>query len=312
MTADWKDLLLWLNSQPTPQPEDVRARLKATRMEWTEMDPRVRAETIKKLLDSGEDAATGVDFRVGLHGFLKGSPTLRVFLLDVLATSDPEMAMAIVRPLLDQTSSAEEYAVALRSLTRDGIGRAEDAELLTRFGRMLGREEWQGSPGFAEALDLARYVGSEEAARQLAKWNGNPLLKSMALDEFTAQHPGVMSGVLITDSNIKSSDRATLMARANPEDPQQLAAVDAYLRSPERSPEEAAAFLETFPLRSVTTGFRLYAETPAPYTHERIVAGDLIALEQVNAWVKDPALEKYHAGLLPLQERLANWTKQAR
>lgn len=310
--SDWSGLLKWLRSVPPPSADEIRARLLATRLAWTAMDPLVRAETIRQLLDSGDDAATGLSFQVGLQGLLAGWPTLRVFLLDVLATSDPEMAATTANALLDKTTSPDEFATGLRSLIRPGLGRAKDSELLSRFAQMLGHSEWQSSGGFAEALDLARLVGSPDAARHLATWNGSPALKSMALDEFASQHPAAMIEILGSEPLVNGKTLASLMARADPVDPEQLAAVDAYLRNPDRSAEEAAVFIKSFPLRSATTGHRLYGRTPAPYGFEQIKAGDRAASEQVAAWVADPALEKYRPDLLTLQQRLSKWIEQAK
>lgn len=308
---DWAELMQWLRSVPPPSADEIRERLLATRLAWTTLDLHVRADAIKLLLETGDDASTGLDFEVGNHGILAGWPTLRVFLLDLLATSDPEMAAGIASALLDKTASPDEFATALRSLTRPGLGRADDRELLSRFGQMLGHPEWQGSRGFAEAFDLARLIGTPDAARQLANWQGNRSLKSMAMDEFAAEHPEAMLEIL-SDSSADGLARASLMARAKPENPQQLAAVDAYLRAPDRSPEEAAAFLKSFPLRSATTGFRLYGRTPAPYNYEQIKAGDQAAKERVDAWIADPALVKYRPDLIDLQQRLAKWIEQAK
>ena len=308
---DWDALILWLRAVPPPSAEEIEARLLATRIAWTTTDPQARAEALRKLLETGEDAVTGLDFAVGNHGLLAGWPTLRVFLLDILATSDPEMASATARQLLDRTDSPDEYATALRSLTRQGIARANDSELVSRFGHMLDRPQWDQSRGFAEALDLARVVGSAEAARKLAAWNGNPVLKAMAMDEFAAEHPQAMMEVLDGESSVTGKSRARLMARADPADAGQLAAVDNYLRSPDRTDEEAAVFLKLFPLRSATTGFRLYGTPPSPYTFEQIKAGDQVALDRVDAWAGDPALGKYRPHLAALQQRLAEWVGQA-
>jgi hypothetical protein len=88
--------------------------------------------------------------------------------------------------------------------------------------------------------------------------------------------------------------------------------VDRYLHKPDLPLAEATAFLKSFPLRSATTGYRLYAPTPQPYHYEEIVAGDRAALERVNEWVADSALEKFRPELLVLQQRLATWVDQAR
>jgi hypothetical protein len=309
---DWEALLKWIRSSPPPGKEEIRERLLATRAAWAEIDPQVLASVIRELLESGDDAATGLDFQVGLHGLLAGWPTLRVFLLDVLAISDPEMAMTTARDLLDKTPSPDEFATGLRSLTRQGMGRADDGELLSRFDAMLGHRDWRGSSGFAEAFDLARFVGTPAAARSLAAWDGNPALKSMAMDEFAAEHPGAMLEALNDEPGVSGIVRASLMARANPADPSQLGSVDAYLRKPELSNEEAAAFLKTFPLRSATTGYRLYGQTPSPYTFEQIKSGDLAAGGLVNTWVTDPALAKYRPEILSLQKRLSKWIDQAK
>jgi hypothetical protein len=310
--ADWDELIQWLRSGPPPSAEEIRERLLATRLSWTSLDLHVRAEAIKQLLETGDDVATGLEFEVGNHGLLAGWPTLRVFLLDILATSDPEMAAVIANDLLDKTASAEEFATALRSLTRPGLGRADDKELLSRFNQMLGHPEWHGARGFAEAFDLARLIGTPETARQLANWQGNRSLKSMAMAEFAAEHPEAMLEILAPDSPVDGMIRASIMARANPENPRQLAAVDDYLRDPKRLPEEAAAFLKSFPLRSATTGFRLYGRTPAPYNYEQIKAGDQAAKARVDSWIADPALEKYQPDLIALQRRLEKWIEQAK
>lgn len=312
MMADWAALLKWIRSVPPPGEDEIRARLLETRVAWAEMDPQVLAAAIRELLETGDDAATGIDFQVGIHGLLAGWPTLRVFLLDVLATSDPEMAMATARALLDKTPSPDEFATGLRSLTRKGIARAPDEELLSRFSQMLGREDWQSSRGFAEAFDLARFVGTPDAARRVGGWKGNARIKSMAMDEFAADHPEAMLEALASLPNAGGTARGNLMARADPADPGQLASVDAYLRNPDLSPEEAVAFLKTFPLRSATTGYRLYGATPSPYSFEQIKTGDRAAGERVDAWITDPALEKYRPEILSLQQRLSKWIEQAK
>jgi hypothetical protein len=70
---------------------------------------------------------------------------------------------------------------------------------------------------------------------------------------------------ILSDSSADGLTRASLMARAKPENPQQLAAVDAYLRAPDRSTDEAAVFFKILSrLRSATTGFRLYGRTTSP------------------------------------------------
>lgn len=312
MENDWADLLVWLDSEPRPSDSEIREKLQALRVAWTEKDLQVLSETLTRLLESGVDRNLGLAFRVGPHGFLQSWPTLRVFLLDLLAASDPEMAAATARAVIAETDSADEFAVSLRSLTRKGLARAPDEELLTHFQTLLARSEWQNSGGFGEAFDLPRLVGTTEAAEALARWKGNPKLRNRALDEFAADHPAEGIALVQSGTSLESAARATLMARADPAEPAQLAAVDQYLRDPSRPAEEVAAFLKAFPLRSATTGYRLYGKPPAPYTFETITAGDRAALQQVTRWLEDPDLQAHHSELKALKARLDEWVKQAR
>lgn len=310
MDRDWSSLLEWLRTVPAPSGEEVRLGLVQLRKDWSEIDPQVRAAMIARLLDTGEDLPTGLEFRVGVHGLLAGWPSLRVFLLDVLATSDPVAAVETATKLLDSTPSPDEYATALRSLTRQGSG-VSSGELESRFEALLAKPEWQTSRGFAEALDLARFLGTPGAARQITAWNGNHHLKSLAMDEFTAAHPQAMFEVLEEGSSVTGTLRANLMARAHPNDPAQLEQVNRYLQTPGLSDEEAVAFLRSYPLRSATTGHRLYGKLPAPYDFEQIKAGDRAAFQQTERWAADPALEKLRPEIQALQERLAGWIRQA-
>lgn len=308
IAADWNEVLKWLRSKPAPDANDVRKKLTEIKYKWTGVDPQALAQALKTLLDSGQDIPTGMGFAVGNHGFLADWPTMRVFLLDLLAASDPEMAIETAREILDTARSAEEYAVALRSLTRPGMGRADDTELLNRFDHLLARQDWQNSPGFFEAFDLPRFVGSSDAARLLASWEGNDKLRSMALHEFAADHPAEVIGAFQGSSDLP----ADLMARADPADPEQLAAVDAYLHDPSLTKEEVASFLNAFPLRSATTGYRLYGKTPTPYTFDHITAGDRKAAELAEAWANDSTLSAYQKEINELRNRLSMWMESAR
>ncbi len=310
---DWEDLLVWINSNPKPSAEEIHERLLKLRMDMVQLDPREAADLIRQLLEKGDTAATGMAFEIGAGNMLNGWPTLRVFLLDVLSATDPKMANGIASDLLDQTQSPDEFATALKSVaSKHPAGRATDAELESRLNQLLGKKDWlKGSRGYAEAFDLARNIGTVRAAQQLVNWDGHPGLQDMALHEFAAERPEEVLAALENDNTIVGVARASLMARADPEAPAQVATVDQYLRDPQRSAEEASQFLSLFPLRSATTGYRLYGQTPAPYNFEQIKAGDRAALEQANEWATDPALEKYRPEILNLQKRLTKWIEEA-
>lgn len=308
--ADWEAFRAWLSSGPNP--EQIALRLKELRARWVTLDPQALAAAIGELLASGDDAATGLSFEVGPQGLLKEWTTLRVFLLDVLAVSDPEMAASLAREVASRTASAEEFAVALRGLTRPGLGRASDSELQGLLDRLLSQPSWNQSPGLAEALDLPRFLGSPEAARSLASWQGDGRLRNMALHEFAADHPGAMLEVVASNTiPLAPDERASLMARAEVEDSRQMDLVDGYLRRKDVSAAEIEEFLRLFPLRSATTGYRLYGSQPTPYQADQIAAGDRAALGLADRWLGDPGLSAYHGEVQALKNRLATWVEQS-
>jgi hypothetical protein len=303
----WNDLLDWLDGEPPPDAAEVRRKLLELRNDWAETDPHVLAETIALLLREGRDAPTGLRFRVGLHGMLDEWPSARVFLLDALAPADPDATADLAREILATTGSPEEYALALRPLARAGLARAPDAELLGCFQTLLARNAWHQSPGFAESLDLARTIGTPETAAALLAWSGNADLRSMALHEFAAEHPEAFAQALPDAPNLTPAERAPLMARLDPASPDQAAALDRYLADPSRKPEETQRFLKLFPLRSATTGHRLYSRTPSPYTADSIGASDRAALTLTRQWLARPDLAGHHDSLRTLEARLVEW-----
>lgn len=310
MIEEWRAFQEWLKTGPSP--DRIRAKLLAIRERWVAGDSVVLAQVIQELLRTGDDATLPLEFEVGPHGSLDGWPSLRVFLLDALNASDPDLSSAMARKELAETRSAEEFAVALRCLVRKGPGQASPAELQGLFSRMLAEPTWRKSVGLAEALDVARVIGTVDAARELLAWPGESGLKRMAMDEFAAEHPAEMIEALTAAGSQDPTTRADLMARIDPSDPEQLEAVDGYLRNPSLTAEESTAFLRMFPLRSTTTGHRLYGGRPAPYSRETVLAGDKAALEQVSRWLADPALEKHQVELQSLQSRLSKWVQQVR
>jgi hypothetical protein len=105
--------------------------------------------------------------------------------------------------------------------------------------------------------------------------------------------------------------RASLMARATVSDGTQATDVDDYLRDPSISREEKEQFLDLYPLRSATTGYRLYGQPPKPFDRSQVVADDRAALEAVNHWMLDPAMADLAPSMKSLQDRLQTWVKQA-
>jgi hypothetical protein len=315
---DWAGLVALIDQGASS--EEIRQQLADTKAKWCEEDPRVMAEKIAILLRDHEDRETGLEFETGHGGGLRSWPSLRVFLLDVLMSTDPDVAVEVAREVLAETDSAEEYAVAMRALVMEKPWRAGDDELHAYLANLLAREDWQkeGRAGFAEAMDLVREIGTAQAFQSLAEWvDGSPSFKeagAMSLHEFAAEYPDKMSQSVAEEPSLLASDpglRAGLMARIDPMDPKQLRVLEGYLSSGEVTVAEKRDFLRLFPLRSATTGFRLYAGTPAPYDLDQVKVSDLAAAEAVEAWLGRADLNPLNSELLALQQRLDDWRKQA-
>lgn len=317
MDDEWQRLLATCNKGTDP--EELREELEALKRRWlTEGDLAVTAEMCAQLLRSGEDAATGIPFQVGGTRTVTGWPTLRVFLLEVLATANPDLAMEVGRGVLATTDSAEEYAVALKALAWRKPWRASDAELEAHFKTMLGKPEWQRSDGFAEGLDLTRNLATPAATATLLEWlkTSPPAreLGHMALHETAAENPQLVVKLMTAQPELLDESpklRASLLARASISEEAQAGMVEDYLHNPAVTVEEKRGFLKLFPMRSASSGYRLYGNPPSPYERGTVVQDDQAALEAVTRWKADPAMSELLPQLNKLEGRLQTWVRQA-
>lgn len=316
LAREWRELLA--DCGEGQDPEVMRNRLKALKERWLEEEPEVLAGVIGQLLRQGDDAPTGIPFETGPGGALRGWPTLRVFLLDTLAVTDPDLAGAIAREVLATTASAEEFAVALKPLLLGGPWLAPAAELEAHFSRLLENPAWQNKVGLAEALDLSRVAASPATTAVLAGWvDRSPKAMeagAMALHETAAAEPSLVVGMVAKDPKLfqdRPELRASLLARAAASDPEQTAILGTYLKDPAVPTGEKQQFLGLFPLRSTSTGYRLYGSPPSPYVAESVRSDDRAALEAVTRWMNDPSLSALEADLSSLRQRIAAWVKQS-
>ncbi|WP_035612811.1 hypothetical protein [Haloferula sp. BvORR071] len=313
---EWQTILSACENGASP--EDTRRQLIALKRRWMQEDDlHLVAEMCGHLLRGGADAKTGIPFQVG-GSSLKGWPTMRVFLLDTMCMADPDLACAIAREVLATTGSAEEYAVALKPLTLKGPWRASDAELEGHFATMLSKPEWQSSDGLAEGLDLARNLGTSAATETLAAWlkTSPPAreLGQMAIHETAAEHPQLVVDLMSHQAGMLEGQpalRASLIARASVSEQAQAGMVEDYLQNPAVSVQEKREFLNLYPLRSASSGYRLYGKPPAPYEHGAVVQDDQAALAAVTRWKADPALAELLPDMNKLEGRLQTWVKQA-
>ena len=63
-------------------------------------DKTEASAAIRKFLDSKADASMGLGFKIGAHGVLTETPTLRTYLLDYLGQIDPAAAADYARVIL--------------------------------------------------------------------------------------------------------------------------------------------------------------------------------------------------------------------
>jgi hypothetical protein len=87
---------------------DSRAILAKLRGYLLGLPKGVASELIRKFLDGKRDAGTRLEFAVERNGFLAGAPSLRVFLLDMLAQVDPAGAGEDAKVILGSADSPDE------------------------------------------------------------------------------------------------------------------------------------------------------------------------------------------------------------
>lgn len=315
LAGEWRELVALC--EKGGDAESLKRRLAETKERWLLEEPEVLAGVIGQLLRQGDDAATGIPFETGPGGALRGWPTLRVFLLDMLAVTDPDLAGGIAREVLAGTGSAEEFAVALKPLLLGGPWQAPAAELEGHFSSLLGNPAWQDKVGLAEALDLSRNAALPGTTAALARWvdRAPPAAEAgiMALHETAAAHPKLALELIASDGTLFNAQpelRASLLARATISDPEQAAGIEYYLRNPSIPVSEKQQFLALFPLRSASTGFRLYGSPPSPFDGAAVRADDRAALDAAGRWKTDPAMAELGTGLQSLEQRLQGWVRQ--
>lgn len=277
---------------------------------------------IRRFLDSKTDAATGLGFKLAGKGSLAEVPTLRTFLLDQLAQFDPAAAAAYAREILNTSSSPDEWAVALRNLARGDTTPEARTLLTTKTGELLRNESWQQDPsvGYLEAFDTAVYLGGTNLLSPLSdlvRRKDNQAVAHAAfltLDRLAinqpvetlaalAQHPEWMTG--------REETRANYFARADVGDAPQRTLVEAYLLGAARSPAELQAFAGVFPNANFMISHNLLTEN-VTLDGVTLRQRDQTSLEVVTQWLADPRFETIRQSLTKIQQRLTEFTRQAK
>lgn len=273
-------------------------------------NPDRAAATLLQFLQSGEDEATGLEFAVGEAGLAEW-PSLRAFLLDLLGKIDPELASRYaLEAVIPAKTSTAEYAVSLQILWNHGGAEKPTPELTQAWLGLLQKPDWAARPDAAwvESLDFASRI--PEAMPQFlaaaTPWLARPgeaagkaEAAEMALERMMIRHPeetlaGLLQNPQWMDEGRGPAVRATVFARVDATDAEQVSSLKTYLQSLPADGKEAVAFYRAFPCHNygVAPGLSGQPDLPGAVEIEERLRADLAMLE---AWRSDPAMASHRA-----------------
>jgi hypothetical protein len=270
---------------------------------------------VVQFLNSGQDATTGEAFIVGDKGELTGAPTFRVLLLDLLGrlcreSKNPE-ALTLSRKLLENKTSADEWAIALRNV---GWGSPADTEYLAAKAReLLNYQPWRQQPtaGFREAFDVIVFARAVPLIPDLSQilTEEDPSLQTsaaVALDRLAELAP--LDAMNFLNQNRgelaqKPFLRADYFSKADFSQPSQRVAVETYLSRPDVELAEKAKMLAVLASPgSFTSDTLLTSPPPDEFPPQRTQA----LRETVTEWLRSARFPQLYGALEQLQRRLAN------
>lgn len=275
-------------------------------------------EEIEGFLESGKDGATGLEFEIGLGGAIKGWPTLRVFLLDLLLEIDPTAAARIGREILAKSTTADEWALALRN-----VGRGEDSYatdfLRTKTEELIMNPEWRAKPsvGYLNAFDVLVHTRSTESSPLLSSLIQDKDRHDLAhaafltFDRLVQRDPVEMLERLQADRELQESRpemTAQQFARADLRDERQRNLVKTWLLDSSRTPLELRNFSGTFPNNNKMISNNLLT-TEAEISGVDLRVHDREVLAIVKQWKEDEVFEPIAEYLGVMDARLSEFVK---
>ena len=297
--------------------EKSRSELAGLHARLQKLPRNEAAGQLLAFLKSGVDAGTGLPFEVGRGGRLTTAPTLRVAALDWLGEFDPAAAAEMARQVFASSSSADEWALALRNYYRQN--QPPDAYFVARVGEAVSREDWLQNPsaGLAESLDFPVAIGGSDGFGVLLgllqrspamRWAALAALDAWVLEGRATAIP-LLAG---TDAGaLDEGSRAAMLARADIRDEAQRQAIESYLAAA-RVPEGAKAeFLRQFPNQSMIVGNHLVTAS-RPMTLRESAQLDVAALQFVDGLIKEGSRPELSKELGASRERLAGFVESAR
>lgn len=299
----------------------VQAQLHELRTFLQSLPPSTAAIVIRGFLDSTNDAPTHLAFGIGSDGFLAESPSLRVFLLDLLARLDAKVAAAYAKRILETPTAPDEWAVALRNLALGDPGPESSLFLEEKLMEMLRNEEWVNNPsaGFLEAFDVAVHLGGTNLVSPLTalvRSKENPAVAHaafLALDRMVIQQPAEVLAVMQQQPEMmqgREQTHANYFARADVSDETQRALVEDYLLDPARHEAELTTFAGVFPNANFMISHNLLTQSATP-DGAALSRRDRDALGVVETWLRDPRFERLQPQLRQIELRLQTFLRQA-
>lgn len=281
-----------------------------------------RATVYETFLAGGADGPTGEGFRVGPGGSLREAPTWRVAALDGLGAADPARAAAVARAILENSSSPDEWAVALRNYGRTLAEPGTDDFFNDRIDALLGNHAWRAEPtgGFLEAFDAAVYSGHPRWAGALLEIHreaANPAVRrasAVGFEGLAAHQPLAVSQAL---AEARGPDGAwdllevSALARLDPRVEAEREALWNGISSLPMEGEATDYFFTLFPNANLFVGDFLLTRAPQKSLREQ-AALDAAALSAVRAWQSEVADPNLRGRLGALADYLAAHVEAAR
>ncbi len=274
------------------------------------------AAAVVAFLKTGDDAPTGLPFTVGPDGMMEAVPSVRLALLGLLPSLEPEAALEVAREIMDQRTSADEYALALRNMAWNDLDGDLKSELSARFMDLL-KSPWldQPSAGFLEAFDIAVEVGGGAMFDRLIALASEATAKSnpaasraafMSLDRLIVRDRALLITAFSADAgwmDFAPQQRAALMSRLDITEPRQRDVFSRYLAADSLAAGELEYFAKVFPNENFLYGHRLVTADDATPTIDEVKAADgrvLGELDALEATVPDAA----KSAIRTIRERL--------
>jgi hypothetical protein len=299
--------------------DTTRESLLELRKSLLDMPTGQAVAAIREFLSSGKDFNTGQPFDIATDGSLTTSPTFRCFLIDLLLTIDASAAATTGREILDQSTTADEWALALRNVAR-GEPLDSNAEFLrAKTEALITNPTWQAKPtiGYLNAFDVLVYseaVGSAPLLSDLVQRKDRKELVHagfLTLDRLMLRRPVELLTYLADDNALRESRPeavAQQFARADVRDSAQRDILKAWILDPARTPAELNAFVGIYPNsnRFVSNNL-LTAESPP--SGADLARHDEAALRVFSAWVADAEFEPVRGRLNVALSRLEGFVK---